>query len=414
MTSPRSPANSRVCATCGEGRVFVHPELCDLAIAHLDCDAFFAAVEKRDNPDIADLPVIVGGGVRGVVTTACYIARTYGVRSAMPMFKARRACPDAVVIRPNIAKYVEVGRAVRELMRTLTPLVEPLSVDEAFLDLSGTERLHGGAPALSLARLQKRIKAELGVSVSIGLSHNKFLAKLASDLDKPEGFSIIGRAETKERLAAMPVTAIWGVGGAMAAKLARDGLTTIGQLQTTPRSELAARYGEIGLRLSRLSVGEDARPVSTERQTKSISSETTFGEDETDIERLEDYLWTMCEKVSARLKTSGYIGRVLTLKLKTADFRSLTRRTALDPPTNLARILFAAARRLLRAAAPRGAYRLIGVGLSELTEDGAGAPDLFAADLARLAAQEKAIDGIRDRYGAEAIGAARAMRKPKK
>ncbi|PJN96384.1 DNA polymerase IV, partial [Amaricoccus sp. HAR-UPW-R2A-40] len=189
------------CPACRSPRTVAHPELLDLAIAHVDCDAFYASVEKRDDPSLRDVPLIVGGGQRGVVTTACYLARIHGVRSAMPMFQARRLCPQAVVVKPRMARYVEVSRQIRALMEALTPLVEPLSLDEAFLDLTGTERLHKAPPALLLARLQARVEAELGVSVSVGLSHNKFLAKTASDLDKPRGFSVIGRAETAAFLA---------------------------------------------------------------------------------------------------------------------------------------------------------------------------------------------------------------------
>src|SRR4051812_20689000 len=195
----------RRCHACGSPRLIRHKELYDLTLAHIDCDAFYAAVEKRDNPELADKPVIIGGGHPGVVSTACYIARIHGVRSAMPMFKALELCPHATVIPPNMEKYAAVGHEVRALMLDLTPLVEPLSIDEAFLDLGGTERLHGRSPALSLAKLADEIETKVGISVSIGLSHNKFLAKVASDLEKPRGFSVIGRAETRSFLAAKPV-----------------------------------------------------------------------------------------------------------------------------------------------------------------------------------------------------------------
>ena len=407
-----APARARMCESCGEARIIAHSELFSLSIAHLDCDAFYAAIEKRDDPSLADKPVIVGGGVRGVVSTACYVARTYGVKSAMPMFKALKACPDAVVIKPSMAKYAEAGRAIRELMRDLTPMVEPLSIDEAFLDLSGTERLHGAPPAVMMARLQRRIEADIGVTASVGLSHNKFLAKVASDLDKPQGFSVIGRAETKSFLAALPITAIWGVGRSMAAKLEGDGLKTVGQLQTMDAGELARRYGELGLRLARLSRGEDARRVKPERETKSVSSETTFNSDISDVGLLEDILWELCEKVSARMKASSFEGRVVTLKLKSHDFKTITRRVTLDAPTNLARLAFAAAKRMLHEAAPGRAWRLIGVGFSTLSTEGANpARDLFGEETERLAAQEQAIDRIRDRFGADAIGAGRTLRR---
>jgi len=405
-------SGARRCAACGRGTVVAHPELFALSIAHIDCDAFYAAIEKRDDPSLADKPVIIGGGVRGVVSTACYVARTYGVHSAMPMFKARAACPDAVIIKPNMSKYAEAGRQIREMMRALTPMVEPLSIDEAFLDLTGTERLHGAPPAVMLARLQRRIADEVGVTASVGLAHNKFLAKVASDIDKPNGYSVIGKAETMDFLAALPVTAIWGVGKAMALKLERDGLKTVGQIQKIETSELARRYGEIGLRLARLSQGKDARRVKPERETKSVSSETTFNSDISDTKHLEDILWELCEKVSARMKASGFEGRVVTLKLKSHDFKTITRRATLDAPSNLARIAFASAKRMLHDAAPGRAWRLIGVGFSGLSAEGANPTrDLFNTEFERIAAQEHAIDAIRDKFGKDVIGAGRSFRK---
>ena len=405
-------AAARACPACGSARLLAHPELFSLSIAHLDCDAFYAAIEKRDNPALADRPVIVGGGVRGVVSTCCYVARTYGVRSAMPMFKARRACPEAVIIKPDMAKYAEVGRAVRRMMLDLTPLVEPLSIDEAFMDLTGTERLHGGPPAQTLVRLQARVERELGVTASIGLSHNKFLAKMASDLDKPNGFAVIGRAETLDFLARQPVSMIWGVGRAFAAALERDGISHVGQLQGMDEKILAKTYGEMGLRLARLSRGEDARLVRPERETKSVSSETTFDTDISDVQWLEDVLWELCEKVSARMKASGFEGRVVTLKLKTAAFKTVTRRRTLHEPANLARTAFAAAKPLLRETAGDGAYRLIGIGFSDLSAAGdSPSADLFGDGARKLAAQEKAIDALRDKFGRDAVKAGRTLRR---
>lgn len=403
----------KLCTACGTGRIISHPELFSLSIAHLDCDAFYAAIEKRDNPELADRPVIIGGGVRGVVSTACYVARTYGVKSAMPMFKARAACPDAVIIKPDMAKYAEVGRAVRRMMLDLTPMVEPLSIDEAFMDLSGTERVHGGPPALTLSRLQARVKNELGVTASIGLSHNKFLAKMASDLDKPQGFTVIGKAETKSFLARQPVTMIWGVGKSMARKLEQDGVKTIAQLQVMDAAVLGKRYGEMGLRLARLSQGDDKRHVKPERETKSVSAETTFHEDRRDLNWLEDVLWELCEKVSARMKASGFEGRTVTLKLKAADFKTITRRTTLPNPANLARTLFAAAKPMLHEAAGGKAYRLIGVGFSGLSfaSDNTGAADLFGDGNERIAKQEKAIDALREKFGRDVVQAGRVLRR---
>ncbi|GJL92242.1 DNA polymerase IV [Hyphococcus sp.] len=420
LAAPGQAATGRPhCSACGSVRITSHPELFDLSIAHLDCDAFYAAIEKRDNPELEDLPVIIGGGVRGVVSTACYVARTYGVRSAMPMFKAREACPNAVIIKPNMAKYAEAGRAVRMMMLDLTPMVEPLSIDEAFMDLTGTARVHGGPPAITLARLQARVANELGVTASIGLSHNKFLAKIASDLDKPSGFSVIGKAETKSFLARQKVTMIWGVGAAMARKLEQDGIKTIGQLQTADARALAKNYGEMGLRLARLAQGDDKRAVKPDRETKSVSSETTFNTDIRDVKLLEDVLWELCEKVSARMKASGFDGRTVTLKLKSSDFKTITRRTTLDAPANLARILFAAAKPMLYDAASGSrtsggkAYRLIGVGFSGLSAAGESlaAPDLFGDANAKIAKQEQAIDAIRKKFGRDAVRAGRVLRK---
>lgn len=399
------------CSLCGGRRLVRHPELKDLAVAHLDCDAFYAAIEKRDDPSLADRPVIVGGGRRGVVATCCYIARSYGVRSAMPMYKALAACPKAVVVKPDMAKYAAAARSIRLLMEAATPLVEPLSIDEAFLDLSGTTRAHGLLPAQTLARLQMDIREKLGVTVSIGLSFNKFLAKIASDLDKPDGFSLIGRREAKGFLAKLPVRAIWGVGAIAEARLAADGYRTIGDLQQADPRRLAQLYGGLGARLASLAQGEDLRSIVVEREARSVSSETTFDENISNLSRLEDILWTLCERISTRMKDKQLVGRIVTLKLKSGDFRIATRRTTLDQPSNLARTAFDAAIPLLRDAAGGRRWRLIGVGYSGLLPAAeADQGELFARPQARAAAQEQAIDAIRRRFGADAIKAGRAFR----
>lgn len=376
-----------------------------MAIAHIDCDAFYAAVEKRDDPSLADKPVIIGGGRRGVVSTACYIARTSGVHSAMPMFKALKACPGAIVIKPDMRKYSRVGLEVRTLMQTLTPSVEPLSIDEAFLDLSGTQRLHGAPPATVLAGLAIRIEREIGITVSIGLSHNKFLAKVASDLDKPRGFSIVGEAETMAFLARQPVSVIWGVGKAMRQKLARDGITSIGQLQKMETKTLADRYGAIGLRLAQLSRGEDVRSVTPDHKMKSISSETTFSTDlhlEADLMPL---LRQLCEKVSARLKDKGLAGRTIVLKLKTAGFKQRTRNVQLGDPTQLADRIFRSGRALLARELDGTKYRLIGIGVSDLSgSERADAGDFLDPDAVKRARAEQAMDSIRSRFGTEQVG----------
>jgi len=400
----RIPQGSAYCPSCRSPRVVFHPELDELSIAHLDCDAFYATIEKRDNPALMDKPVIVGGGKRGVVSTACYIARISGVRSAMPMFKALDLCPDAVVIKPNMEKYASVGRQVRALMQELTPLVEPLSIDEAFMDLTGTSRLHGAIPALSLARLAKRVEEQLNITVSIGLSHNKFLAKIASDLDKPRGFSVIGQAETMSFLADKPVGMIWGVGRAMQDKLARDGIRRIGQLQRMELADLMRRYGSMGSRLYYLARGIDHRRVEPHSETKSISSETTFNTDLSDFAELERILWRQSERVSRRAKAAGLGGHGVMLKLKTADFKLRTRNTRLEEPTQLANRIFQAARPLLKREADGTAFRLLGVGITDLVPGEQADPARpLDPGSERLGQAERAIDRLRDKFGQKAV-----------
>jgi DNA polymerase-4 len=395
------PAKATRCVACGSPRLVRHAELDRLTIAHIDCDAFYATIEKRDDPSLADKPVIVGGGKRGVVAAACYIARTYGIRSAMPMFEALRHCPQAVVIKPQMAKYAEVGRGVRRAMVDLTPLVEPLSIDEAFLDLAGTERLHGMSAAKVLARFALQVEHEFGITVSIGLSANKFLAKIASDLDKPRGFAVLGQAEAADFLAPKPVGFIYGVGAVGAARLAGDGYRLIADLQRADERELVRRYGEEGARLWRLARGIDTRKVDPERETKSISAETTFDTDIGDFRPLEQTLWSLTEKVSARLKANALAGSTVTLKLKSADFKIRTRAESLGAPTQLAARIFEAGRELLRREVGATRFRLIGIGVSHLED----AADGHLADLidARSAEAEHAVDRLRKKFGRDAV-----------
>ncbi|MER2534539.1 MAG: DNA polymerase IV [Rhizobiaceae bacterium] len=395
---------ARRCDACGSPRLARHAELYRLAIAHVDCDAFYAAIEKRDRPELKDRPVIVGGGKRGVVATACYIARIRGVRSAMPMFKALDACPDAVVIKPDMEKYVAVGREVRAMMLALTPMVQPISIDEAFLDLSGTQRLHGEPPALVLARFAAAVEKEIGITVSVGLSYCKFLAKVASDLRKPRGFSVIGEAEAVSFLADQKVTLIWGVGKAFAATLERDGIRTIGQLQRMERTELMRRYGTMGDRLYHLSRGEDERQVRPEREAKSVSAETTFDTDLAASADLVPVLRALSEKVSARLKKSGIAGRTIVLKLKTADFRIRTRNRQLADPTQLADRIFGTGRELLAKEADGTRYRLLGIGVSDLSDPAkADPPDLIDMQARKRALAEGAMDSLRLKFGRGAV-----------
>jgi DNA polymerase-4 len=398
------------CARCGSPRLLRHDELATLSIAHVDCDAFYATIEKRDDPALAAEPVIVGGGRRGVVAAACYVARTFGIRSAMPMYEALRLCPQAKVVRPNMEKYSKVGREVRGMMLKLTPLVEPLSIDEAFLDLSGTERLHGMAPAKALARFAAEVERELRITVSIGLSCNKFLAKVASDLDKPRGFAVLGGGEAAAFLAPKPVSFIYGVGKASAERYARDGFRHISDLQRVDEVELMRRYGEEGRRLARLARGIDARSVSADRETKSVSSETTFERDLSDFRSLERILWSQTEEVSARLKAKELAGATVTLKLKTADFKIRTRARSMDTPTQLAGRIFAAARDLLKREADGTRFRLLGVGASALVAaDQADPADLVDG---RAADAEHAVDRVRARFGDDAVIRGLAFERP--
>jgi DNA polymerase-4 len=400
------------CPACRSPRLISHAELDTLAIAHMDCDAFYASVEKRDNPGIREHPVIVGGGTRGVVSTCCYIARIHGVRSAMPMFQALKLCPQAVVVKPRMAVYVAVSRRIRAMMEELTPAIEPLSLDEAFLDLTGTTRLHGAPPAVMLARLLKRMEDELGITGSVGLSHNKFLAKIASDIDKPRGFAVIGRTETEAFLRPKPVRIIWGVGEAGQAALAAAGIRTIADLLRWDRRDLNSRFGGMGDRLWHLARGDDNRRVTRDEKMKSVSAETTFDEDTGDPDILDGHLWRLAERVADRAKAKDLAGRTVTLKLKRADFRIVTRRHSLPEPTQTADRLYREARALYDAACDSGPFRLIGVGLGDLTEadEADRMSDLLDPQAATRRAAEQATDAIRARFGKEAILKGRALR----
>ncbi len=405
-------AQAARCHSCSSPRLLRHHELGELSIAHIDCDAFYATIEKRDDPTLAAEPVIVGGGRRGVVAAACYVARTFGVKSAMPMFEALRLCPHARVIRPNIEKYSRAGREVRQMMLALTPLVEPLSIDEAFLDLSGTARLHGLSPAKVLARFAVEVERKLSITVSIGLSCNKFLAKIASDLDKPRGFAVLGASEAQKFLAPKPVSFIFGVGKVSAARLARDGFSHIADLQKTSETEMMRRYGEEGRRLARLARGIDQRKVSADRETKSVSAETTFDGNPSDFRALERILWTQTEEVSARVKEKALAGATVTLKLKTADFKIRTRAHSLGAPTQLAGKIFAVARGLLERETDGTKFRLLGVGLSALTTADHADPADFVDG--RAAEAEHAVDRVRARFGEDAVVRGLAFEGPEK
>lgn len=398
------PEGSKRCHRCGSPRLLYHDELYDLSIAHIDCDAFYASVEKRDNPELIDKPLIIGGGKRGVVSTACYIARIHGVRSAMPMFKALEACPDAVVIKPNIEKYSQVGRQVRAMMQDLTPLVQPISIDEAFLDLSGTERLHHDPPARVLAQFARRVEKEIGITVSVGLSYCKFLAKVASDLQKPRGFSVIGETEATRFLATRPVTTIWGVGKAFAATLEADGIRMISQLQEMNEAELMRRYGSMGQRLFRLARGIDDREVHTNDPAKSVSAETTFFNDISRYDDLVPILRALSEKVAWRLKKNATAGQTVVLKMKSADFKSRSRNKRLEDPTQLADRIFRTGLSLLEKETDGTKFRLIGIGVTDLCDPAqADPPDLVDTSAGRRAAAEAAMDRLREKFGKGAV-----------
>lgn len=378
----------------------------------MDCDAFYASVEKRDDPALRSVSVIVGGGRRGVVSTCCYLARIKGVRSAMPMFQALKLCPEAVVVKPRGAHYAAVSRQIRAMMDDLTPVIEPLSLDEAFLDLSGTERLHRAPPAVLLARLLKRMETELGLTGSVGLSHNKFLAKIASDLDKPRGFSVIGRGDTADFLKGKSVRMIWGVGAAGQAALAAAGIRSFDDLARWERKDLIRRFGQIGDRLWHLARGEDPRRVNPHEPMKSISAETTFDEDTADRALLDGHVWRLAEKVTDRAKAKGLAGRTVTLKLKRADFATITRRHSLREPTQMADRLYRETTDLLANVADPGPFRLIGVGLSDLMPEAVAdlTSDLLDPGAARRAGAERATDAIRARFGPDAIVKGRSLR----
>ena len=390
----------------------MHPELFTLSIAHMDCDAFYASVEKRDNPELASKPVIIGGGQRGVVSTACYVARVRGVRSAMPMFQALKRCPEAVVVRPRMEEYVKASKSIRLMMQDLTPAIEPLSLDEAFMDMTGTTKLHGAPPAVMLAKLIKRMKDELGLTGSIGLSHNKFLAKVASDLDKPHGYSMIGLAETNSFLLDKPIGLIWGVGAVAKESLNRAGIQTFNDLLRWDRQDLNQRWGSLGDRLWNLARGHDLRRVTSNTPIKSISNETTFFQDTSDSDVLDGHIWRLAEKVSDRAKARDLAGRVVTLKLKRKDHTSLTRRLSLREPTQIADRIYRTARNLFDQAGPQGPYRLIGVGLSDLVSDTDSdrTDDLLDPNAANRTKTERATDTIRAKFGSDAIVKGRSLR----
>lgn len=412
---PSSACPSFACPSCGGVRVVLHDELFSLNMAHIDCDAFYCSVEKRDNPELRDKPVIVGGGERGVVAAACYVARQYGIRSAMPSWQARKACPDLVVIKPRMAHYQNIGRQIRQMMLSLTPLVQPLSIDEAFLDLSGTQKLHKKSPAEVLAAFQQRISTEIGVTVSVGLAQNKSMAKIASDQDKPDGFYVIGQDEAQGWLQDKPVRILFGLGQVTGKKLNAAGLHTCGDIAACPTSKLRTLLGRDAERVKQLAFGIDPRTVETSRAAKSISSETTFSQDISALADLLSIAETLSQTVSTRLKEQQMQAVQVTIKLKRPNHRVLSRTTRLDRPTQMAHRLFEAASGLIeKEAGPDRAWRLLGVGVSvrdsadrpiEVPRQGASLFDTpqDKDDGQRQDKLEEAIDNVRAKLGAELV-----------
>ncbi len=392
------------CPKCSSTRLINHPELNSLYIAHVDCDAFYASVEKRDNPKLNNKPVIVGGNKRGVVAACCYIARIKGVHSAMPIYKALEACPNAEVITPNMEKYTRVGQQIKKLMRQTTPLVESISIDEAFIDLTGTEKINNGNPAKTLINLTASIEKEIGITASVGLSYNKFLAKTASDIDKPRGFSIIGKTDALSFLEPLPVGSIWGVGKSIRSQLEKDGLSTIGELREITEQELTQKYGKIGKRLFYLARGEDNRTVQADTKAKNISAETTFPKNLQNLEDLLHRLWPLCEKVSNQLKNRDLAAGKITIKLKTSRFKILSRSHTLQQPTKFAEVLYQTSKTLLKSEANGTSYRLIGIGVSAFVDPKlADQPDLLGNSNEHIAKIEDTLDIVRKKFGAKSI-----------
>ncbi len=372
---------------------------------HLDMDAFFASVEQRDRPELRGRPVLVGhDGPRGVVAAASYEARVYGCRSAMAMSVAKRRCPDAVIVPVRHHDYAEESRHVFAILESVAPVVEPLSIDEAFLDLTGTERVLG--PPVGVAEmLRARIRAERRLTASVGVAPNKFLAKLASDLRKPDGLVVVDADRVHELLDPLPVERLWGVGPATAAALHAAELRRIGDVRARSREDLERRFGRLGTHLHQLSWGRDERPVVRDGEARSIGSECTFEVDVEEPAEVRHVLDRHAEEIAARLRRHRLHARTVTVKIRYGDFETITRSHALEHATDGTRELRDAARALFDAWVERSfrPVRLIGVTASRLLQ-GAGQLDLFSAPEARRdEALDRVVDGIRERFGRGAI-----------
>ncbi len=372
-------------------------------ILHLDLDAFFASVEELLDPSIAGKPILVGGepGERGVVASASYAARAYGVRSAMPMSQALRLCPQAVVRHGHHKEYAAYSKKVMGILAEYTPLVEQLSIDEAFLDVTGCERLFGPAEELAY-RIQERVRRETGLPCSLGVASNKLVAKVASQQAKPNGVLIVAAGEEAQFLAPMPIERLWGVGEVTAERLQRLAITTIGQLAALSEAQMKTLFGSAAAEMRRRALGIDNRPVGEQGERKSVSQEHTFARDVGDIGVLRRALLDMSEDVAAQLRKGGECGRTIVLKMRYPDFATITRRVTLAQPTDLTEVIHAQAVKLLQKEWKRGTQvRLIGVGVSGLAH--ARQLSLFDAPTRRLGKLSRTVDAIRRKYGKDAI-----------
>ncbi|MGD2083233.1 MAG: DNA polymerase IV, partial [Chromatiales bacterium] len=374
------------------------------SIIHVDMDAFFASVEVRERPELAGRPLIVGGTPegRGVVAAASYEVRRFGVHSAMPTAVALRLCPDAVVVPARHALYAEVSGHIRAIFERYTPLIEPLSLDEAFLDVTHSRRLFGAAEDLG-RRIKREIRGELGLTASVGVAPNKFLAKLASDLEKPDGLVVVHPGSVQDLLDPLPVTRLWGVGPAAERRLERLGIRTVSELRRQAQELLRLQLGGLGDHLWHLARGLDERPVVPERQAKSISHESTFARDISDPAVIRAWLADLSEQVGWRLRRQGLTGRTLTIKVRYADFSTLTRSTTLPEPTDVTAVIRDTAMHLYGTRIPRGhpPLRLLGVGVSGFDNPGAQQPGLFEEGRERHV--DSVVDAIRDRFGVAAL-----------
>ncbi len=376
-------------------------------ILHVDMDAFYASIELRDNPGLVGQPVVVGGSPkgRGVISAASYQARTFGIFSAMSAAQALRLCPQLVFIKPRMEHYARISKQIREIFFRFTSLVEPLSLDEAFLDVSGSEKLFGDGQAIA-RQIKHQIKSELGLTASAGVAPNKYLAKVASDLEKPDGLVVVASDRIQEFLDPLQISRVWGIGPKTAAKFHALGVSTIGELRQLPMATLKSLFGVNSEHFWRLSRGLDTRSVVPDRHAKSVSHETTFVQDIDDDEALEAWLHELTDQVARRLRRHGIFGRTIQLKLRYANFDTITRSTTIGEPTQTTEILWIAARNLLQKARRdnRRSVRLLGMGVSNLTRDQKIQQNLFdQADKVKANRVDEAVDAIRDRLGSSAV-----------